>query len=45
MRPNLAAQGLRDVDDGGEDRESDGEKTERIPPAAHCLQILTGGRR
>ena len=34
MRPNLAAQGLQDVDEGREDRQHDGKNAERIPPRA-----------
>ena len=37
MRPDLAAQGLGDVDYGRENRERDREKTERIPPVVHDL--------
>jgi hypothetical protein len=32
MRPNFAAQGLRDVDDRRQHRERDGKKAKRIPP-------------
>ena len=34
MRPNLAAERLRDVDDGREDRERDREKPKRVAPVA-----------
>ena len=37
MRPNLAAQSLQNVDDGGEDRQHDGKNAERIPPPAQHL--------
>jgi len=44
MRPDLAAQGLGDVDRGRDDRKRDREKSERMPPAFWSSRRRARGR-
>ena len=44
MRPDLAAQGLRDVDDGREDRERDREKAECVAPVGRHFRTPSHSR-